>query len=378
MLKRAYRSMFGRGPSTMPGQAGRALPWLPSFGAKFLRGLEHPAESLADWWEGARRSAPSSAGGGQRQSPVPPVGSPMAFVSRSAELPGQRVPRATGPLGAHAALQQVIESLVFPALVARHAPLPSIEPPFEPRVAELAQLLIADCPHGAAERVAEAYATAGSLVRLLTTVIEPAARRLGDLWGDDRCSEFDLTRGLGRLQAAVHLLDVPRVPALSGRPGVVLIAPQPGEAHMLNAALHAELAWQADWDIRVAFPATDNELQELLAGSWFDLLDLSLSAAFRREHWVARMESTIAQARRASLNPALVVAISGRLFEDADTGHIAGADSCNRTAGHFGWLLGEMGSRQAKFREAMLRAITPAMTQAPEPWFVNSASTARP
>jgi hypothetical protein len=369
--------MFGRGPSTVLAQAGRVLPWLPSFGAKVLHGIERPTEALAGWWGAVRRGSLRSGEGAPRLSLVPPGSASMPFVARGEGRQSDQGLVAESPCATHPVLRQVIEALVFPALVARHRPLPSVEPPFEPHVAELARLLIDDCPRAAAEQVTEAYAMAGSLTRLLTTVIEPAARRLGDLWCDDLCSEFDVTRGLGRLQTAVHLLDIPQMPVVAARPGIALMAPQPGEVHMLDTALHAELAWQADWDTRVAFPATDDELQSLLAGTWFDLLDLSLSAAFRREHWTARMAATIARARRASLNPALVVAVSGRLFEeDVTAGSSVGADCCNRSAVHFGWLLGEMGSRQARFRAAMLQAIGPAI--APSERFVRSASTARP
>jgi hypothetical protein len=76
------------------------------------------------------------------------------------------------------------------------------------------------------------------------------------------------------------------------------------------------------------FPASDGALDALLAGTWFDALDLSLSAALRHEHGLPRLAATIAHARSASLNPALVVVVGGRVFaEPGDAGLQVGADA---------------------------------------------------
>jgi len=111
----------------------------------------------------------------------------------------------------------------------------------------------------------------------------------------------------------------------------VLVAPLPGEPHMLGAAMASALFWQAGWDTRCEFPATDESLNLLVAGSWFDALDLSLSSAFLRTHWLPRMAQTIAQVRLASRNPALLVLVDGRVFGEsagAGAGARVGADLC--------------------------------------------------
>jgi hypothetical protein len=105
-------------------------------------------------------------------------------------------------------------------------------------------------------------------------------------------------------------------PATSLRPFAVLVAPQPGESHLLGAALDTELLGQAGWNAHAEFPATDDALKALVAGEWFDALDLSLSSALRREDAVPRLERTIATARLASRNPALVVVVGGRVFTE--------------------------------------------------------------
>jgi hypothetical protein len=85
---------------------------------------------------------------------------------------------------------------------------------------------------------------------------------------------------------------------------------------MLGAALDAEMLWQAGWSPRVEFPSSSSALDTLVASTWIDAVDLSLSTSFQRDHRLAQVGKTIASARLASLNPDVVVVVSGRVFSD--------------------------------------------------------------
>ncbi len=144
-----------------------------------------------------------------------------------------------------------------------------------------------------------------------------------------------MTLGLCRLQSAVRLLSSgsARNPASHMPRPAVLIAPEPGELHGLGATLDTTVLQTAGWSPQSAFPADDNALGDLVAGRWFDVLDLSLSPAFRREQDLPRVARTIAEARRASCNPALVVVVGGRVFlEEKTAGPAVGADHANATS----------------------------------------------
>jgi len=217
-----------------------------------------------------------------------------------------------------AALFDVVEQVAIPRLVSRHATSAAgWATSFDhPRAAELARLLIATEPESAAALSAQLHATAASLTEFVVQVIEPTARRLGDLWLTDDCSQLELTLALCRLQSTLRRLDPGAARSRLLPLPAVLVVPQPGEEHLLGAALDAELLWRAGWDTQVEFPADDGALDAMLAGSWFDALDLSLSGALRHEHWLPRLAETIAHARSASLNPALVVVVGGRVFAE--------------------------------------------------------------
>jgi hypothetical protein len=244
-----------------------------------------------------------------------------------------------------AILKSVIVTAVLPE-IAHINGLLRPEKLINPRVRDLADLLIAPDSQAAFELIQELQGDSESLRPLYGALVEPVARALGDLWDEDSCSEFDVTLGLCRIQTAMRLLNAGSQGQL--RPllhaPAVLIAPEPGELHGLGAALDSDLLWHAGWTPHCAFPANDKALQDLVSKQWFDVLDLSLSAAVRREHWLPRLTRTIAQARLASRNPALVVIVGGRVFvEQGDAGANVGADLASMTASSVpGMILGRL------------------------------------
>jgi hypothetical protein len=240
-----------------------------------------------------------------------------------------------GPAGA--LLKDIIVTAVLPELVARRVVAPRAAPwPIDQRARALADLLVGADNSAALELLRTLQDSDGAIRHLYETLLEPTARRLGDLWGADLCSELDVSLGLGHLQRAIRVLNeevlAPTIPKGVYLPAV-LIVPEPGEVHMLNSVLDSDALQNAGWDPLMEFPASDEALQDLMADSWFDALDLSLSPSFRREAWLPKVTKTIALARHASRNPALVVVVGGRIFtEDSHAGAHVGADAFTTTA----------------------------------------------
>jgi hypothetical protein len=243
--------------------------------------------------------------------------SALVQSSASVPLPWQRL-----ALPQHVVLQQLVDSVLIPQLLARSRPAqertngsPVLS---DARLSSLARALVAADPACALGLLDTMQAEAGALHLVCATVSEPAARCLGDMWAADDCSDVEVTVGLGRLQQAFRRLcaATQQPPAWLAQRRVVLVAPQPGEPHLLGAVLDAEMLWRAGCDVRCEFPADDAALDALVAGTWFDAVDLTLSAVYRRPHWQARMAATVAAMRHASRNPALAVVVGGRTFHD--------------------------------------------------------------
>lgn len=231
------------------------------------------------------------------------------------------LPTATEPAPVRASLTRVLEQLIIPRLTDGLPPM------------ALARLLISPDQASAVAMVKAAHELRHSLEWLTAELLEPSARKLGDLWQADDCSALDVSLALVRLQSIVRELgqDAPVVTAVEAP--VVLVVPQPGEIHLLGATLDAEMLWRAGWNPQVDFPNSSGALDELLANTWVDALDLSMSTVFQREHRMGLLGETIAHARQASMNPKMVVVVSGRAFVSAGPDAVADAGAAGRGVG---------------------------------------------
>jgi hypothetical protein len=91
--------------------------------------------------------------------------------------------------------------------------------------------------------------------------------------------------------------------------------------------------WRAGWDVSCEFPSTDAALGQLVRDRWYDVLDLSLSSAFTREHRLPAMAASIRAAHAQSLNPGLTVIVDGRVFHDRPRAFAeVGADASSASA----------------------------------------------
>lgn len=253
--------------------------------------------------------------------------------SRAADHgPSRSAPRTAG------LLQEVLLRQVIPELAARRKP-PALLP-----VDAFTDRLLAFDAEAAAALVGQAFGPDGRLIAVSGALFEAAARRMGDRWADDTCSEFDITLGLCCLGRVIRLLGSASTGIASGPAAwspSVLVAALPGEPHALGPVLHAEALCQEGFNPRVEHPVDDEALFRLLAAESLDGLILSLSAVFAREDRLPRVAATIARARAASRNPALTVIVSGRAVADGlgDPTRALGADAASRSVAGIADLL---------------------------------------
>jgi hypothetical protein len=259
----------------------------------------------------------------------------LAKLAPPPALPDIATPVSVVPKTTHEA-KAILHTLVLESVVSELAAklTPTLLAPrlsaVDLRVRELAGRLIASDQPAALALIKDACARECLILPCFTTLLEPTARHLGDLFRDDLCSEFDVTLGLCQLQIAVRVLSagVPPVYRDDYSAPLVLVVPEPGELHSFSGFLNSESLWNAGWAPRIEYPRNDQALEDLVSATWFDVLDLSLSAALSRTHWLPRMTRTIALVRRASRNPDLSIVVSGRVFaEQADAHSLVGADA---------------------------------------------------
>lgn len=174
--------------------------------------------------------------------------------------------------------------------------------------------------------------TSGAIVTLL---IEPTARALGDAWLADDCTEFDLTIGLSMMQLAGHAVRYSTTAeTIRNSRYSILLATAPGEKHTLGTSLLADQFTDAGWRVDMAFPETDEALANQLGAQHPDALDIGLSDALPRHYALARLRATIEHSRLVvEPDHPTVISVGGRLFAEATaTAESVGADHARMTA----------------------------------------------
>lgn len=164
------------------------------------------------------------------------------------------------------------------------------------------------------------------VAEIFLNLFAPAARRLGDLWNEDRCSFTEVTLGLISLQ---HLLRrfAPQFNARSldfdGRRRIMLAA-LPGEQHTFGVFMLAEFFRRAGWCVDEDPLRSIEGLIASARDNWFAVAGLSLS----QEGRVSELADLISRLREHSLNPHLHVMVGGSLFsEQPDLVEFVGADA---------------------------------------------------
>ncbi len=156
-------------------------------------------------------------------------------------------------------------------------------------------------------RVEALIARGVTINALMLDLLAPVARRLGELWEDDRCDFVDVTMGLWRLQQIVHDLTAryPMDPHRSARRALFLS--MPGDQHSFGATMVEEVFRLEGWDTDLLVDPSDHDLLERAACGWYDIVGLTVSLACHIE----RVPSVIQGLRSVSLNPRIRVMVGG-------------------------------------------------------------------
>jgi hypothetical protein len=225
-------------------------------------------------------------------------------IADTADAPPDTVPLGTSlhALARHDAAQALMRAV---SLRLRLAP-----------TAELMQLSLAEdaAPWRAiADRLARERPP---LAALNAAVLAPLAIALGDAWLDDQLGSGELLIGLARLQTLLRRVYSGSCDPPTGVHRTALVASLPREPHVLGVCVAATAFDQIGWRVQCCFPKHRDELLGAVQGRSVDALQLALSDSLRGEDRMADLAATVRALRRASVNPQLVVLLSGRAFSE--------------------------------------------------------------
>jgi methanogenic corrinoid protein MtbC1 len=164
-----------------------------------------------------------------------------------------------------------------------------------------------------------------SVETVFIELLAPSARRLGQLWDEDRCDFVDVTMGLWRLQEVMREITL-RSPALfagSGAASTALFCPIPGDQHSFGSVMLEEVFARAGWRSEVLFETKRLELLNIISDRNFDLIGLTIS----NDCPSGSIAELISAIRGVSRNSGTRIIIGGRAINaDPDIVERVGAD----------------------------------------------------
>ncbi len=143
-------------------------------------------------------------------------------------------------------------------------------------------------------------------------VLAPAARHLGELWTDDRCSFLDVTTGTVLLHGIMNgLRPAFCYGAVDGvRPRCAMLVTAPGEQHRFGLAMLAEFFRNDQWQVSLPIGKTIAQIAALAAARPLDMVGFSAGS----DRQLGALAACIAALRASSCNPDILVMVGGPIF----------------------------------------------------------------
>ena len=255
------------------------------------------------------------------------------------------VPKASGIIVPPVARRRVgnlvatIEDEVIPRLLLSqrahineiHSDVTPVSHAGEGCIDEFVELLLRDDLEVAYAYIDSVRVRGVSLSAIYLELLAPAARKLGELWEDDRVSFADVTVALCRLHDVMRTLSASQPPATDTLPQGrrALLIPMPGEQHTFGLVMVADFFRRAGWDVWNDAIGSASELVSLVRHEWFTMVGLSVGC----EAHLEGVASTIHSLRRAARNKSIGVMVGGALIaKNPELAIQVGADATGKDA----------------------------------------------
>lgn len=240
--------------------------------------------------------------------PHPPNARQAGEASRSSRLSPAPEPVAD-------ALAATVTEEIIPRLVeARRrlspaATVTALPAPTE-HVEALVAFALAEDPDGVMGFVARSHARGVPFESICLDALAPAARRLGELWCDDRCDFAQVTLGTLRLTGALQgLSDLDPSQPGPQAPRALFVA-VPGEQHGFGVAMLVAFFRHSGWDAEFDAPASVGELARSVRVRPYDVAGISAGC----DRSIDAVTASVRAVRASSCQPAIAILVGGPLF----------------------------------------------------------------
>jgi len=186
----------------------------------------------------------------------------------------------------------------------------------EEDIAEFTRLVLASEAAIATEFCVQLQQRSVATARILTDLLAPTARRLGEMWEADEVDFTAVTLGLCCLQQVLRDVSTPDEfdAQLAETPANrrLLLAPFPGEQHTFGLLMVGEFFRRAGWEVAGDCALTRSELIRMVGSEWYAIIGLSIAY----DTMLPELAQLIESIRLNSRNTGVRVMVGGKVFAD--------------------------------------------------------------
>jgi len=153
-----------------------------------------------------------------------------------------------------------------------------------------------------------------SLQRIYLDVLSPVARRLGELWEQDRCTFTDVTLGLARLQQVLREVgrrsgETLKRPIPKAR---IYLVPAPNEQHTFGLSMVEEYFLHAGWETAIDHVHATQTILQTVAKQRLDVIGFTVGC----EEFFNPLLDLVQRVRKFTLNREMIVMVGGKFVAD--------------------------------------------------------------
>lgn len=147
---------------------------------------------------------------------------------------------------------------------------------------------------------------------LLLNVMQPAARRLGEDWKEDRRDFTEVTLGLGMLQQVLRESNPlgEKIPRRVDENRRIFLAAIPGEQHTFGLLMVEDFFRRAGWDVHIEAAGSTDGLLEVVKREWYSAVGFTMGT----EEQADMLRPLITALRKGSRNPSMGILVGGPAF----------------------------------------------------------------
>jgi methanogenic corrinoid protein MtbC1 len=156
-------------------------------------------------------------------------------------------------------------------------------------------------------------------------LLQPAARRLGEYWIEERCDFVEVSLGTAFLQRLMRELSTlhGNVDPVPGHHHRILLLPAPGEQHIFGISMLGEFFRNAGWDVCGGPRIEETEILQLVRQEQFDVIGFSAAT----ERVLEPLAAQIDLIRRSSRADQLKIIAGGHAVSSDAIARQLGADA---------------------------------------------------